>query len=235
MHDTTAVIARPPLYLRLFHWWLGQVRHTLPAVIFFFIGFNLILWTKSMVLSQYGIPFSGFLVATLSALLIGKAVLVTDHLPFMRRFEGAPLIQPILFKSVVYWAVTFVVRIVDGYVHFLGDGGATADFLPYLAEQFSWPRFFLVQVWLMVLFLIYVTIHELNTLFGDGELARIFLRWRSTQTKLTRRQRIRLLTRLARLTEAHDVSEFRNAATPAHAELVEIITQLAKPAGAPAR
>ena len=235
MSTAAAASVRAPFYLRLFHWWLAQVRHTLPAVIFFFIGFNLILWTKSMVLSQYGIPFSGFLVATVSAMLIGKAVLVTDHLPFMRRFEGAPLIQPILFKSAIYWAVTFVVRIADGYVHFLGDGGATADFFPYLVDQFSWPRFFLVQVWLMVLFLIYVTIHELNTLFGDGELARIFLRWRSTQTKLTRRQRIRLLTRLARLTEAYDVAEFRNASTPAHAELVEIITQLAKPAGAPAR
>ena len=235
MSTATAASVRPPFYLRLFHWWLAQVRHTLPAVIFFFIGFNLILWTQQMVLMQHGIPFSGFAAATLAALLVGKAVLVTDHMPFMRRFEGAPLIQPILFKSVIYWAVTFLVRLVDGYVHFIGDGGATADFLQFLVDRFSWPRFFLVQVWLMVLFMIYVTIHELNTLFGDGELARIFLRWRSTQTKLTRRQRIRLLTRLARLTEAHDVSEFRNASTPAHAELVEIITLLAKPAGAPAR
>ena len=233
MHDTTTVIARPPIYLRLFRWWLAQVRHTLPAVIFFFIGFNLILWTQQMVLMQHGIPFSGFAAATLAALLVGKAVLVTDHMPFMRRFEGAPLAQPILFKSLIYWAVTFVVRIVDGYVHFLGDGGATADFFAHLMGKFSWPRFFLVQVWLMVLFMIYVTIHELNTLFGDGELARVFLRWRSTEAKLTRRQRIRLLVRLSRLTEAHDLSQFKDASTPAHAELVEIVTRLAsRPAGA---
>ena len=231
MHDATrAAIAPAPFYLRAFNWWLAQVRHTLPAVIFFFIGFNLILWTQQMVLRQYGIPFSGFLAATVAALLVGKAVLVTDHLPFMRRFEGAPLAQPILFKSLIYWAVTFVVRIVDGYVHFLGDGGASADFFPYLIDKFSWPRFFLVQVWLMVLFMIYVTIHELNTLFGDGELARVFLRWRSSQAKLTRRQRIRLLTQLSRLTEAHDIAEFKDASTPAHAELVAIVTRLASPA-----
>jgi uncharacterized membrane protein YhdT len=228
MDDTSTAASSPaPFYLRLFQWWLAQVRHTLPAVIFFFVGFNLILWTQQMVLMQHGIPFSGFAAATVAALLVGKAVLVTDHMPFMRRFDGAPLIQPILFKSLIYWAVTFVVRIVDGYVHFLGDGGASADFLPYLVEKFSWPRFFLVQVWLMVLFMIYVTIHELNTLFGDGEIARVFLRWRSSEAKLTRRQRIRLLTRLARLTEAHDVAEFKDASTPAHGELVEIVTRLA--------
>ena len=228
MNNTTgAAIASPPFWLRAFQWWLAQVRHTLSAVIFFFIGFNLILWTEQMVLMQHGIPFSGFMVATLAALLVGKAVLVTDHMPFMRRFEGAPLIQPILFKSVIYWAVTFIIRLVDGYVNFIADGGASSAFLQYLVNRFSWPDFFLVQVWLMVLFMIYVTIHELNTLLGDGELTRVFLRWRSTQAKLTRRQRIRLLTRLSRLTEAHDLGELRDASTPAHAELVEIITHLA--------
>jgi hypothetical protein len=212
------------------------MHHTLPAVIFFFIGFNLILWTQQMVLMQHGIPFSGFMVATLAALLVGKAVLVTDHMPFMRRFEGAPLIQPILFKSAIYWVVTFVVRLVDGYAHFIAHGGVPSAFLQHLVDQFSWPHFFLVQVWLMVLFMIYVTIHELNALFGDGELARVFLRWRSSQAKLTRRQRIRLLTRLSRLTEAHDLAEFRDATTPAHAELVEIITHLAAaPSGAVTR
>ena len=67
------------------------------------IGFNLILWTKRLILEEHGIDFSGFFTATVAALLVGKAVLVTDSLPFMRRFEGAPLIQPILFKSAIYW------------------------------------------------------------------------------------------------------------------------------------
>jgi len=232
--STQAVSLSPaPFWRRAFRWWLAQVRHTLPAVIFFFIGFNLILFTKTMVLQEQGIPFSGFAVATLAALLVGKAVLVTDHMPFMRRFEGAPLIQPILFKSAIYWAVTFAVRLADGYVHYLGGGGVPGEFWSYLIDNFSWPRFFSIQIWLMVLFMIYVTIGELSTLFGDGELPRLFFRWRSSEAKLTRRQRIRALVRLSRLTEAHDLAEFKDASTPAHAELVEIVTRLAtRPQGA---
>jgi hypothetical protein len=42
-------------------------------------------------------------------------------------------------------------------------------------------------------------------LIGDGELYRLFFRWRSSEAKLTRRQRIRLLTRLNRLTEANPI------------------------------
>ena len=81
----------------------------------------------------------------------------------------------------------------------------------------------------MVLFFIYVTIHEFNRLFGDGELYRLFFRWRSSQAKLTRRQHIRLLTRLSRLTEANTIEAFKDPGSAAHAELVEIVRALAAP------
>jgi hypothetical protein len=96
-------------------------------------------------------------------------------------------------------------------------------------EDFSWARFLSIQMWLMVLFLVYVTIHELNVLFGDGELYRLFFRWRSSEAKLTRRQRIRLLTRLNRLTEANPIEAFSERGSPTHAELVDILHQLASP------
>jgi hypothetical protein len=93
-------------------------------------------------------------------------------------------------------------------------------------------RFLSIQIWLMVLFLVYVTIHELNELFGDGELYRLFFRWRSSEAKLTRRQRIRLLTRLNRLTEANPIEAFSDRTSPAHSELVAILHALASPPAA---
>src|SRR5262245_32325295 len=95
--------ARPPFWNRAWTWYLGLMKELLPPTTFFFVGFNRVLWTKRMILRQEGIEFSGFLVATMAALLVAKAVLITDHLPFMRRFDGAPLIQPILFKTSIYW------------------------------------------------------------------------------------------------------------------------------------
>src|SRR6476469_2550691 len=212
-----------PLLRRVVTWWLAQMRHALPPTIFFFVGFNLILWTKRLILQEHGIEFSGFFTALVAALLIGKAVLVTDNLPFMRRFDGAPMIQPILFKSTIYWLCVLIVRLAEGLVHFLAAGGVIADFPEHLVQHFSWPRFLSIQIWLTVLFLIYVTIHELNMLFGDGELFRLFFRWRSSEAKLTRRQRIRLLTRLNRLTEANSIEAFSDRTSPVHSELVGIL------------
>ena len=224
-----AAFAPTPFLRNAFQWWLAQLKHVLPPTVFFFVGFNLILWTKRLILQEHGVEFSGFLTATLAALLVGKAVLVTDNLPFMRRFDGAPIIQPILFKSAIYWLCVFIVRIAEGLVHFLWDGGSLTDFPTYLIGHFSWSRFLSIQIWLMVLFLTYVTAHELNTLFGDGELNRLFFRWRASEAKLTRRHRIRLLTRLNRLTEANPIEAFTERGSPAHVELVDILHQLASP------
>src|SRR5207342_1521326 len=205
-----AIAASTPIGLlrRAVTWWLAQVKHALPPTIFFFVGFNLILLTKRLILQEQGIEFGGFFTATVAALLVGKAVLVTDNLPFMRRFDGAPMIQPILFKSAIYWLCVLIVRLAERLVHFVASGGAIAGFPAHLVEHFSWSRFLSIQIWLMVLFLVYVTTHELNMLIGDGELYRLFFRWRSSEAKLTRRQRIRLLARLNRLTDANSIEAF---------------------------
>jgi magnesium-transporting ATPase (P-type) len=235
--NATLDVATAPFLRRAFDWWLAQVRHVLAPTIFFFVGFNLIPWTKHLILSEHGIDFSGFITATLAALLVGKAVLVTDNLSLMHRFDGAPLIQPILFKTAIYWLCLLVVRLVEVLIHFLADGGAFNDFPTFLVERFSWPRFLSIQIWLMVLFFVYVTGHELNTLFGDGELRRLFFRWRSSEAKLNRRRRIRLLFELNRLTEANSIEAISERGSPSYTKLVVILSELAspQPVGSPAR
>ena len=214
---------------RAFDWWLAQVKHALPPTIFFFVGFNLIIWTKRLILEEHGIDYTGFFTATVAALLVGKAVLVTDNLPFIRRFDSAPMIRPILFKSSIYWMCVLVVRLAERLVHFLAAGGTMTDFPGYLVGELSWPRFLSIQIWLMVLLLVYVTIHELNMLFGDGELYRLFFRWRSSEAKLNRRRRIRLLIELNRLTEANRVEAISERGSPPNTKVVAILHELSSP------
>jgi pullulanase/glycogen debranching enzyme len=49
----------------------------------------------------------------------------------------------------------------------------------------------------------------------------------SSELKLSRRQRIRTLVRLSRLTEAHTLDELRDRNTPAHMEMIGLISGLA--------
>jgi hypothetical protein len=206
---------------------IKELKEVLPPTVFFAVSFNIIVLTTQLLLADYAARFVSFIVAITAALLVGKAVLVANELPFLRRFDRAPLIQPILFKTVVYFVVVFLVRILERIVEYLLSGGTMAGISEYVSGNFSWHRFAAVQIWIFVLFLIYTTASELNTLFGDGELYKIFFTRRSSKLKLTRRQRIRTLVKLGRLTEAHTVDELRDQNSAAHTELLGLIGGLA--------
>src|SRR5208282_6390354 len=152
---------------------IKEIREALPAIVFFAIGFNLIVLTTQLILDDYGAQLAGFMVATMAALVVGKAVLLAKLLPFFGRFDNAPLIQPIVFKTVVYWAVVFLARFLEKLVEYLLHGGRFGGIPDYVTTHFTWHRFGAIQIWIFVLFLIYVTADELNTLFGHGELFKI--------------------------------------------------------------
>ena len=219
---------------RLLAFFVREFRHVLPPTLFFATGFNLVVMSMNLVLADYLIRFGGFLLATTAALVVGKAVLVADKMPFLRRFDTAPLIRPILFKTFIYWGFVFIARLIEAFAHYVFESGTVLGFGEHLQAQFSWHRFFFVQIWILVLFLIYTTVAELNALFGDGELFRLLFRRRTTELKLTRRQRIRTLVRLARLTEAHRSEELRDPRNPVHVELVALIETLSKSGPRPA-
>jgi hypothetical protein len=95
-------------------------------------------------------------------------------------------------------------------------------------DTFSWYRFVATQLWIFVLFLVYVTGAELGRLFGDGELSKIFFKRRSSELALTRRQRFRQMVRLHHLTDEHTLEEFRDPNTAAHREMIAIIRRLTR-------
>ncbi len=206
---------------------IKEVREALPAMVFFAIGFNLIVLTTQLILDDYGAQFAGFMVATATALVVGKAVLVAKALPFFRRFDTAPLILPIVFKTVVYWSVVFLARFLEKLAEYLLAGARIGNIPEYVTTHFTWHRFGAIQIWIFVLFLIYVTADELNTLFGHGELFKIFFTRPSPQLKLTRRQRVRKLVELDRLTATHGVAQVSDPNSEAHAEMVGLIKALA--------
>lgn len=232
-HDAQAHPAMPPKWRtgtlprvrrRIFH----EMREALPPTLFFFIGFNLIVLTTNLLIAHYFVAVGNFLAATVAALVVGKAVLVANAMPFLVRYDRKPLIQPILFKTAVYCGIVFLARLLELFVKFSAFGGRPPrDFLAYMVASFSWYRFAAIQLWVTVLFLIYVTSSEFSRLFGPGEVGRILFTSRPSGLQLNRRQRIRELLRLSRLADTHSVDEFRDPNSAAHEELVAIMKRLA--------
>jgi hypothetical protein len=207
---------------------LHEFLEILPPTIFFFIGFNLIVLTTNLLLADYGQAFGSFMLATAAALVVGKAVLVANAMRTLRRYDRAPLIRPILFKTVFYWAIVFIARLLEHWIEFwLGEHHPLGTFLPHMVATFDWHRFIAIQLWIFVLFLVYVTATELNHLFGEGELWHILFTSRPADLPLNKRQRILELVRLSKLADALSIDEFRDPTTGAHTQLVDIVRRLA--------
>src|SRR5262249_36549047 len=126
---------------------LHEAREALPPTIFFFVGFNFIVFTTNLLVAQYLVAVSNFMLATVAALVVGKAVLVANKIPLLRRYDRAPLIRPILFKTAFYWVVVFIARLLERFVHFALEGNPLGDFPSFLVTTFSWHRFFAISLW----------------------------------------------------------------------------------------
>ena len=57
---------------RIGHILVHEFYEVLPPTIFFFVGFNLILFTKRLILADHLIEFTGFAIATVGALVVGN-------------------------------------------------------------------------------------------------------------------------------------------------------------------
>jgi hypothetical protein len=207
---------------------LRLARRAVPPILFFFIGFNLIVVTTNLLVAQYLVAVSSFMLATIAALVVGKAVLFANALSVIHRYDRAPLIQPILFKTGVYWASVVFVRLQERFFRFsVVEHNSPGDFLSYLIISFSWRRFTAISIWVFVLFLIYVTASEFSRLFGPGEMRRLLFTYRPSELRLDRRERFRELLSLSRLADEHAFDEFQDPTSVVHRQMMDIMRRLA--------
>ena len=211
---------------RVGHGLAHMVMHLLPPTLYFFVAFNLIVFTTNLLIHDYWFKAAGFILATTTALIVGKAVLVADKIKLIDRFRGAPLIQPILYKTIFYTLVVLVVRVVERFLRFSIDGRGFDTAFHDALHDFTWRHFAAILIWIFTCFLIYVSATEIAYLMGEGQMYRLFFRHRASQHRLTRRQHVRALMELSRLAETTPRDQLLDPETPQGRRLVTIVDAL---------
>ena len=165
----------------------GELREVVPPMIFFFVAFNVITYTKKLMLEQYGIEFSGFVTAAVGALIVAKVVLIADEIPFINKYPGKPLIYNVAWKTVIYILVTFIVRFLEFLTPLWWKYRDVSIAVDHLLAEVKWPHFWAIQIWLFCLFFVYVSFRELARTLGEEKFFQIFLgiqrSTRSTQSE----------------------------------------------------
>ena len=160
--------------LRIFKRLLQEIIDIIPAVVFFCIAFNLIVLTDMLTTESYGIRVFGFVSATLMAVVVGKVMLAVNLVPWVNAFRSRPLICNTLWRSGLYTIVSFVLRYLELIVRYSLKHGSLTEGFQHLTTDFPWSRFWAVQIWLAVLFLVFAALQEITRALGPGRLWQIF-------------------------------------------------------------
>jgi hypothetical protein len=151
-----------------------ELRELIPVTVFFFGTFQLLALTEALMLKQFGIRVSAFLTATVMALVVAKVVLITDHFPLVNRFSDKPVSYSVAWKTAIYFIASLVVRYVEHLIHFWRQTGGFADANRRLFEEIVWPHFWGVQLWLLILLLVFCTFRELVRVLGRERVIVMF-------------------------------------------------------------
>ena len=151
-----------------------EVRELIPPTLFFFIAFHIIALSRSLMLHQYGVSVSATAGVAIGALLVGKAVLIADLLPFVNLYPHKPLIYNVLWKTAIYTIAAMIVRYLEHLIPYWWRTGGFVAGNRELEKEIVWPFFWTIQLWLCVLLFLYCTSRELVRAIGAEEVKRMF-------------------------------------------------------------
>lgn len=152
-----------------------EFKAMLPPAIFFFIALHLVAFVRALMLEGTGIALSTSLSVTIAALIIAKAVLIADLLPLINRYPHKPLIYNVTWKTAIYFVVAGLVHYLEKLFDCWRETGGLATANEKLLSEIVWPHFWAIQIFLLVMILMYCTMRELVRVIGRDRVLQIFL------------------------------------------------------------
>src|SRR2546423_6386561 len=146
----------------------------LPPTIFFFVALHIVAFVRVLALKGTGISSLSSMSIAVAALILGKAVLLADMLPMVNRFPNKPLIYNVAWKTLIYLLVATLIHYLERLVDFWRQAGSLVAGNQKLLAEIVWPHFWAIQIILLVLIVMYCTIHELVRVIGREEVLQIF-------------------------------------------------------------
>lgn len=151
-----------------------ELLEILPPTIFFFVALHLVAFIRVLMLEGTGIAPTTSVTVTIAALILGKAVVIADLLPFINRFPEKPLLHNVAWKTGIYLTVAAVVHYLERLVDFWREAGGLVAGNQKLLAEIVWPHFWAIQIVLFVLILMYCTMHEFARVIGGDKVKRMF-------------------------------------------------------------
>jgi hypothetical protein len=152
----------------------SEIRAVLLATLFFAAWLGVLMLLKLLILEDYHIHFGGFSMVLVGALILGKVVLILEHVSLGSWLHKHPSIVEVLLRTLLYAIGTFIVLLLEKSFESRHEHGG---FLPALANVFShrdMPHVWTNAICLGGALLFYNLLSAVNRRL-DGGLAGVFL------------------------------------------------------------
>ena len=146
----------------------------LPPTIFFFIALHMVALFRVLMLKGTGITLGTSASVTVAALILGKAVVIADLLPFINRYPDKPLAYSVAWKTTIYLLIAMIVHYLEHLVDFWREAGGLIAGNEKLLAEIVWPHFWAIQMLLAVVIFMYCMMCEVVRVIGAEKMRRMF-------------------------------------------------------------
>ena len=164
-------------------WLKHEIRSLLPIWLFFLGAFGLLRLTQSVILAQYGIqgPQASFVV--IGSIIVAKVFLIMEKFHFIERFREKAVIYNSLWKTWVYFVGCLVFQFLDGMIRLMRAGNSLKVAGAGRFREMAGPRFWIIQLWLILLLLAFSSARELIRALGKERFLAMFFGRSGKSTK----------------------------------------------------
>lgn len=158
---------------------IATIKHEfmemLPPTIFFLVALHVVAVIRALMVRSSGIELETSASILLAALILGKAVLIANMMPFINRFPDKPLIWNVGWKTLIYTLVALLVHYLERLYEYWKEAPSLAAAHHTLLLELNWPRFWAIQILLLTLIFSYCVIAEIIRVVGRERFRKMFL------------------------------------------------------------
>jgi hypothetical protein len=148
---------------------LDEGRKFLSIFLYLSIVFGVLVLHEWVVLSSEHLTYRFYGFALINALILAKIMLVAEGLHFAERFQGRPLVFPILYKALAFTVLLMGAYVIEETAVGMFHGSSAAQAIPKIGGG-TIGGIAAVTTIMCVALIPFFAFRELSRVFGDAEL-----------------------------------------------------------------
>jgi hypothetical protein len=154
-------------------WLKEELRELSLAMLYFAAWIGLLVLLKSLILAEYQIEFRQWSAIFVGALVLGKVVLILEHVPLGGWIERQPAIVDVVVRTALYSLGVFVVLLLEKGFEGRHEAGGFGPAVAAVFEDPDMPHVWANTICLSAALFGYNVLSVIRRYLGEGGIARM--------------------------------------------------------------